>query len=632
MKYLEVTQLQSKSETPTKILEDNLGLTNKNILMLKSDISLFIDDLQKLREGLFYKHEEIQKEIYNKTPTRIINDFEEFEENFSKISMYEVVQIKNILNEHYEIHNMKNDLRIISILYELKKKNYSAIVKLISNKDEWQFLSLFFSKVLENIENSEDLYSAIKKYKHKMEETIFASFQSMIQTKDYEGVKNCYLALKQINKHKLLINAYIESLSLYDMYKKDKPKFDTIELDLFMNENNSFIRYLNEIEKLYMKTLNEIKKMFDKPEKIIEKMDKCIFEEVLPQHLEFCIEQNEPVLFMLNFEFFAKNTKVLLQNIHTANENLNTKEVYDKLYTIYMTEVLYKEKDFFDYLFDVIAKKKNTKYKYFFKSTEIATQDFKPFNEATNIVKVATLIVKRSKTLEYSNETLESIFKHVFRKMNQFVDIVCNSFQGIDRFELIKILSDIYLLVRNYLSTHANFVDFQEYVNEIIQANIQTKIKETEMHIKHVVKTLNFRDNTGDNTKMIIQLLAFLERELRIVELNIKGKNGTKYFINLLTFLHHRLYKQYFTILYSKSDSFYALNDLRVVLKFVKKNQFIEVYGLFEYLMEVMEFITVQKNDILLYYKAMTNKMPENELKAILKCRNDYKDVKKLFY
>lgn len=63
----------------------------------------------------------------------------------------------------------------------------------------------------------------------------------------------------------------------------------------------------------------------------------------------------------------------------------------------------------------------------------------------------------------------------------------------------------------------------------------------------------------------------------------------------------------------------------------MKENQFIEVYSRFEYLMELIEFVAVQKNDLMLYYKSMSTKIPEKDLKHILKCRPDYKDVKKLF-
>ncbi|KAM0675011.1 hypothetical protein GVAV_001350 [Gurleya vavrai] len=506
----------------------------------------------------------------------------------------------------------------------------SVIENMIKNDEEWYFLIQFFTMVFEHCDDEEIRLNLKNEYK-KLIEIISDEFNASIKNENYEKMNLCFLSLKSIDKQDILIDFYLQTLEILKPVDFEKDNFKTVDLDYFEN-NNKFVDFLELIENFYIEQIHDLILDFKGADEILEAIDNKIIKELIPNYLIKVCESNDSVLFLLNLEFFYIKITKLFQSIKSINLKFDEEESISVIFHIYLTEVLYKEKEAFDSLYEIIVRKKKSSMNYLLKGEAIYYSNLRPLKEIASLCHISSLTIKRLKIFKLEQKDFESFSKHFFKKVIEFFEVCNNSFTGIDRFELLKIFSDSYLVVKNCFDDQENFIEFKEYTQERIQLIFEAKIKENEILIKQIIKNTSFKENDNVNTKALQKLLTFLKREVQIVNLNVKGANGHNYLTKIMDFVYQRLYKQYLNYAYSSKEIVLAMNDMRSIIKFVKENKFIEVYGIFEYLCEILEFISVRKEDLMMYYKGMIQKIPDDELKKILKCRMDYKDIRNLFY
>lgn len=646
MKYISVTELKSKQSTPQKILEETLKITPTNLKETKTNISLPIEDLEKLREGLLLKKEEIKREIQKKSPKQLISDFQSFEKQFES-KFPEIGATKCILDQHAEIKEMRLTHRIVNLLFEMEKGNL-VLDNLLGNEDDWSFLCIFLSTVIritqeddfdKKNDNNEtnindetyikDKNEFFKAYLKKTEEEITRKFEESYSAKNKGVVKKCFDALKEIGKEQILIKSFMYSLPIFQEIKKEKNEKSIVEMDCY-EESNSFTKYIEDVNETYQYEIHEFCLLFPTYHGILDTVNKKLFEMTITDHLAYILNNKDPIIFLLDLTLCYSKVSSLTDTISSINVDFESDEYLNELFLPYTSEALHFEKMAFDLLFDIMARKKRSNKTYMLEGESIHSPDFKPIKITSKFILLTNLMLKRSKILKYDTDTINEYYKHFIKKMKEFIVITAGNFLGTERLELIKTLTDVYQIIKKYFSNTPFFSNYEEALNDRIDLIFESRIEESQVKVKHVTKKITIKEFDSESSETVRRLIELLQRENRVLTVNVQGKNEIVFMEKIMDYVHKRIKTDFLSLVYDEKQAMVFYNEMKRVYKFVKEINLNKVYDQFEGLVEIGEILCAKREDLKIFLRAMLHKIPEHEVKAILKCRSDYKEVKKI--
>lgn len=629
MKFISTTQLKNNSKTTHRIIDDIISIDPNNIQQSIKDIKLIREDLEKVKEGLFYKNEEIKREMDRRNPKTIIKEFEQFERQFSKLNIEEAGPIKSILEDHKKVASLRDEYKLVNLLNEVKKNNLDLIEEYIKDNEEWEFLCMFLRRVLDE-SMDKDVNDVLHGYKKKIEENILETYEKENESKDRRIMKICFNAFDKLGKKDVIVKAFMFTLPIFQEVKKYHSEIDKIDLQFFENKTDSFFEYLDLIENVYQDELYDLNTKFTDSEYVYDMINKRLFEDLIMQQLEYLLKTDNPIIYLLNLTAAYKKTESTCKIIHSIYLKFETSSFIADLFEHFISNALFKEKEAFDLLFDIIARKKHTKINYVLQEKELSGNNLNAIKETTKMAQLITLFEQRSVLLKYDYDDVKDFYSHVVKKFDEYATFYCSRFTGHDRFELLKTLTDLYVIVKKVLYGKIELENFENAIEDRTLVIYINRKEECEKKLRSIIKSIKQKDVEGVNTEKIRNLLDHLKREYRTQSAYLKGQNGKNYMINLLKFSADIINEHFLTFKYDRNKGQTFYNDIKMIINYIKEINVMECYERYEYLLEISELIMLRKEDINIFMKRIKAEISESELKNILKCRDDYKEVKKL--
>lgn len=631
MKYISINQLKSKQQTPQKIIEKVVKINTNDHLSTSKELGLLIEDLEKLREGLLFKDEEIKRDLLKTPCVKITQEFEEFKKQFEEIRFCDTASIRCILEKHERIEEMKLLNKIANILIEiLNNKETRVLEKMIDSKDEWKPLCKILS-IMRKLELDPETNAIIKSTRKKFENQLLTIFNESYKNKSKLEMKKCYESAYILDKGEFIIKSFIETLPIHNTETMSiGTEFTSFEIESFNDDDLPFVQYLKMIQEAYDNEINEFIYIFFDYEVVIEKITKALFEQSIAEKLGETLNVNDPLIFLVLLDICQAKIHDLVSSIKISFNSCEVDVVMNDLLEPYYSICVFKEKESIDIMFELLVRRKKYKTEFRMNNEPVFTSETQPLNVLSKLINFFYLVTSRGNNLDYEEEQINDLTHHFIKKTNEYVTIICSSYMGADRVELIKMLSDVFLLMKKYFKDSLFFDDFKELVDTRIELIFQNKVEESEAKVKHIISKITYKDMESGINVHISKLVEFIRREAKIAHINFKGQNENTFIMKILSYAYHRLYKKYLSFVYDTNSAKTFKSDVQTIYKLVKELNITTLYDVYDYLYEITEVIHIRKEDIKLYLKAMYHKIPETELKPILKCRTDYHDIKKI--
>lgn len=629
MKFISINQLKSKQETPQKILDKAIKINTKDIMNSSKEITILLEDLERLREGLLIKDEEIKRDLLKKPYTKITEEFELFRKQFKNVQFCDTASIKNILEKHAKIEEMRLQYKITNVLIEMENDPESDVLeKMIYDKDDWKLLARILHGI-KKLDLDHEIKSRVKTTRKRFEEKLLHDFENAFDKKEKALIRRCYESFHIIDKGELIIKSFLDLLPLHSNENMNiGSNFATFEIESFNEDELPFIRYLSKVKDIYDNEINELIYSFFDYEIVIEKITKFLFEVNIAEKLGETLNVDDPTVFLVLFDICQLKIKELVCSIKISFNTCEFDVALSDLLASYFSICVFKEKESIDMFFEILTRKKKIKTEFKMRNESIVTSEKDPIKIIGKLINIFYLSNNRSKNMNYEDDEINELTHHFMKKLNEYVTMICANYMSSDRVELIKVLSDIYLLIKRYFDNSLFFDDFKELIDTRIELIFQNKIEESEARIKHIINKITLKDIESGSNPQMRTLIEFIKRESKVAHLNFRGQNEITYISKLMLFTYHRLYKKYLSFVYDQNSAKSLKSDIRIIYKIVKELELSSLNDIYDYLYEITEVIHVRKEDLKIYLKAMYHKIPETEFKSILKCRADYDSIK----
>ncbi|KAF7683454.1 hypothetical protein TCON_1344 [Astathelohania contejeani] len=616
-----ISQLKSKSFSYKKVIESSVDISDspENIKSLENAIH----DLINLKEGLIFKKEKLQAELNNFESMEDHSSLDSLKLQFSKLKINPLKEMKTIINIYSTIKELKTLRRIIDVY--LNFEDAFPVLLESEQPDDWMFMCYALHEIALFIEPEHTQFALLRDFMVKAEEKMVNTFSRAHDSGEIHIMRSCYVSLGQMNKEYSIIKVFIFGLSIF----KNEEKFEfknhqskTIHLDLFENEENTFVSFLKKIKKCYKEELTNLQSIFYDYEHALDIINKRIFQDRVSNCLDSFLQFKDPILFLLNLEESVKKLKELLNFMCGIYPCINKNLIIDDVISTYVAIASKREKESISILYNSIVKK-HTKGLYYLNN--------KPVDEIEDPVNAMILIFKfsmeRAKLLDYPEDEIEELTTHFISKIMNYFEMYINNYCGDDSLKLIDILCKYYLLIKKNI-TNINEEYFEKRIGELFDE----RIKVSQRKAKQIIKSQSIREyyTKESNSHMISKLIEFLKSETDSVCFTLKGQNGYNFIISFLNSVYLSLYKHILGFTFSLDQSRILINDMKSLLKCIMELGCIEIVGNYEYLVDIAELIGVDKENIKLYLSGIGNNIPKNELKNILKSRIDYSDIRKL--
>ncbi|TBU03523.1 exocyst complex component protein Sec10 [Hamiltosporidium magnivora] len=621
------------------LINDKLKIDFDNLDETKKNLTRLITELDDLRQAIFFKKEKMKNELNKKEIKTVKENIELLTKNIENLKLNHVDCFKEIIDTKKHLDELKLMQRIINLVCDIKKREFEKIENAIKNEDfeTLRFLCFAF-KTLRDISNfdNESLTENISNYNKKIEKMITETFERAIVEKNRTLLRHSYVCFMEMDKSKYIIKNYMQSLDLFKLkvseYNHEIPK--KIDLDFYENENNPFFIFISKIRKYYDDELSDIESIFPNHLEVIEIINKRIFQDLIQTELENFMKFEDSFLFLMNLKSSYIKVKELQKFILSIYEESIGNTLVDDIFEDYVLNAIRKEETAFEEVFQILVNKKKPKNNYILLNESIYNSNFEYKEIFAKLLCIINFFMERAEILNYSEKNIDEILTFFISKLHRLIEIVINTFSGTETLKLCNLLSYLFLIFSNFFSSFPRkshlSENFKSFVDDKIQEIIDTRFKISERKVKGLIKAQTMKEYYDEavNTISIKKITCFLKDENIILNETIPGKNTKDFLTLLLDKIYICYYKHILSLKFTPKKAKILVNDIKYLQKFIKDINLIEVFENYEYFTEVCELIAVDKNDIIMFTTGMFHKIPRNELKKILKCREDYHEIK----
>ncbi|EQB61381.1 hypothetical protein NAPIS_ORF01034 [Vairimorpha apis BRL 01] len=166
-------------------------------------------------------------------------------------------------------------------------------------------------------------------------------------------MKSAYMALSELDDNNTLLQTYIYDMEIFKkVYEMSHPKIENIDIDLYEEEKNTFLNFLNKIKSSYQENLVDLSEIFYNYEKAYKIINEKIFYDLIIPTLERFLKNTIPFTFLYSLENAFKNIEFLGVYIESVTTSFNLEEIFIELKDRFSALSIDKERSFFSEIFE----------------------------------------------------------------------------------------------------------------------------------------------------------------------------------------------------------------------------------------------------------------------------------------
>ena len=391
-----------------------------------------------------------------------------------------------------------------------------------------------------------------------------------------------------------------------------------------------FFNYLIDIKDCYNSEIYDFVSLFPNRDEVLKIINAKIFEDKISTNLDSFLEISDPFVYLICLKlvylkikslsteivqiysdelgnFFEIDTKYF--NKKTARKTLITRINYNVLFEHHITIAARREIDCLNYLnsFFLSGKKES---KLILNDKIIKSGD--SFTNFKTIISYFCYVLDRKELFGYDN-TDNNFINNKFKK----ILVELSNVNKDNNFEQILLITKVYVILKK-IAPDFDFKFFQFRLSEIFE-NLLKKLKN---QVKDKIKKILISDFSDEDNINIENLLKEIKDTIKKSEKTFKGENGDLFIKNYLEFV-----EEYF-LLHIKNFKF----------KSFEANNFKKESNKIAYIFKKRNFnekiskvaVIISSDESILQIVVRATELNVDEIKVWLKCREDYKSVKKV--
>lgn len=622
MKNIQLSQIKGETFSLISIIEECIEIIPNDVAGMKHDIDNVLVELEGLQEALFFKKEKIGQNKVFDDDEKHRNLERDVENKLRRIKIEPLGDAKNILETNKGILELKLLQKIFRYTIEMNENTEKILSSLLHSDvpEDWIFLCtlLFYSLKYNKLCNHEILQS----YTKKIEEKIKNLFAQSREKNDISQMKNCYVALKELDKQFLIYESYMYG---FDLFTKPlnvfPPDMTTVNLTNFNIQEHSYKNLLKDIRTECDRAFDKDVVVFGNSDEYFEYISDKIYRVLVFKGLELFLCINDPILYLLSLHEVYNLTEELSTFLGENIKKSNLDEYFSEAFSAYIFKAIELEKDCFDFILNVLINNEVSIKKYIICGL-VVKQQTRMMKAFEMLLVVVDLMVKRAKRM-YTEEDKNELLVYFFRRMNSLLDKMV--LEAAEKIELINELSKVYVLTKKYLNEKIAIIsDFTSKISALIQDAFDFKINYINLTIKKKINNMYFTSK-GEYKK----LLVFLKKSIKEGEV-LQGRNYNIYTDRILAYMFKRLHKHILGIMYTKEQAdnlLHSIDEIQGYVLFINRTAMAHHYN---YLRNICKLITVEKDKFMAEYDDLENLITDRDIKALIKCREDREDIQSL--
>ncbi|WUR02405.1 exocyst complex component SEC10 [Vairimorpha necatrix] len=614
MKTIQISQIKEDDFSPIEIIENTILLDRKNSQTTLSNIKEVLQDIEGLREALFFKQEKLKIELRSIKDKINEEKILDLHKQVNSLKIDPLGDTKEVLQRNKEIFELKLLNKVLNYTIEIEKGNFQVLSSLLKSedKDDWKFLCFFINHTLEIFEDENK--TKLLEISKDIQDKLIKTFEESNKMNNKTMMKSTYIALNELDKNNTLLYAYIYEMPIFkEIYKMSHPSCDEIDIELYDEENNTFLNFLNELKISYQEKFVDISEIFPNYEEVYKIVNKKIFYDLVFPTLEKFLQGTSSFIFLYSIENSYKNIEQLGIFIESLSDNFDYKKVLDDLSFKYSALCIDKERNFFSEIFNKIVFGKQTSYKYILKNDVISYS--KDYNFIIDTILLLIDLFNTRRFL-YNDEDLEDMFVFYQEYFNKFVDLINEDMT--DKISTIFQIQKIRNQIKKYFKEDFYKLEiFKNKTEEIFSSCLKIKLQECEIRIKKFISQILFYRPDSDNS-----VINYLKGQI-FESKKIRGNLQMKFVVEIYKMTYFLIKQRIFNLKFSISQKRNLKDFIEKMCHIVFLTGNYEIISLYKYLENIVIIIITDKNNIKEVQENIKLKISKEDLKNSLKCRND---------
>lgn len=621
MPQVTIGQLKSRFETSKAIVDRIIDINEENLGETEESVLGALRELEELKDALFYKEEKIKAENQKYKgfafESLCIRD---------KVAVRRSADVEKILELQSELKSYDLMIRYLRMREEVGAG--SNVLDGIFRNIDYDRLEFFCFFLLEATLD-EGMNERFFELKQETEKRLSEAYEHALAENDTAGVRAIYKASFYLNKGYPLVKIFINNIEIlrapFFVSKAEDPA--VLDLD-FHKPDFKFFEFLDRVRETYEKDLMGIEDIFFDASDVLLQINQRIFDDILSSNLDTFLAAKDPFVFLLNLKNAYASVKDLCEHIQSLHPVFYTVKTLDDLFSPYISLVHTKEVLAFDALFDTLVAKKESARHYVLLGERVSPEysDEKAFKK---LLAFFDAIVERWCLFKQQGQS--NYFACFFKRFSEFVSNVESNFGDSEKLLLVRDLSYYYLVLRRFCKNAEvpEFGAFETFVTERIRFNFNARCRSSEREMKDIFGAMTASEYSSrhETSLTIKKIVHFLMSEHELAQQYIPGENSARFMCTVLNYVYVWFYRKILAFTFSAHEARILCNDAKLLLDFVKK-RVPHMQPSFEYVWEVAQLIAVPQSDLRAFFSNVFEKIPDNQVKKILKCRSDYREIR----
>ncbi|KAI4291267.1 hypothetical protein PAPHI01_0541 [Pancytospora philotis] len=622
MKNVTLAQLKSEFFNTTSVVEAAVEINPSDIAKSHRALESQLASLEALGEALLFKKEKLLRRMSTYDQQKYAKITAEVEAFLEKMQIPPLGDSRGILEKNKEILELKEIQKYLRYAVEIEKNPKPVLGALLDSKikENWVFLAkllFYFTKY-----RSEKEREVFFEYSKRIEEKMGGQFEKSLKEGDLIEAKAAFHCLQYLDKECLLLDEYMLFTGmLKGSVETAPPSLDTVDLDVFLLEKNSFAVFVDRIIDALEAKILEFYAIFGSAAKYTEYIFGKVYRIMIFRNLEKFLSIENPFVFLLCLTSAYKKLEVLSGVIKGRFPQFDADCYIREGFGQHLSRAIQKEKQAFDEVFDV------------FVHGNKATRNYlllgEPVKQSEDLVRVyekllcvVHLAMSRCALL-YNEEDEHELLRYFYRKMLLLVENIMAKTDN--RIEIVTRLSRIYLLTCKYFGPKVALVaPFIKRIGEAARGAFVEKIENSNSAIRRKLEVLSFSKKDGHKACLECIKSCIAEAE------PMKGNNYAAFVSAILSEAYARLHKQILHLVYSGTTAAHMQQCLDDFVGFVSFLNYVELVRKFSHLREIGKLISVEQELFLALYEEYHGSISEKELKSLIKCRKDKEKIRAL--
>lgn len=615
MKSIQISQLKEEGFSCIDLIEGTLSLSKTDMNLTLNEIKEMLADVEGLREALFFKQEKLSGQLRAVKDKINENQILDLHKQLKSLKLDSLGETKIVLQRNKEIFELKLLNRVLRYTIEVEKDNYNVLTALIKSedKDDWNFLCFYLKNTLEFF--SGERKEHLLKISKDIQDKLLSVFEESKKINNKTMMKSAITALDELDNNHTLLQTYIYDMEIFQKkYSMSHPHCDEIDIELYDEENNSFLVFINDLKISYQENLLDISEIFNNYEEAYKIINIKIFDDLIFPNLDNFLQGTIPFVYLFSVESAYKNIYNLGIFIESVSVNFSSKAVHDEFVNKYSAMCIDEERAYFIEIFNKLVYGSKSITRYVYKNETIVFS--KDYNYIINVlVYLINTFYFRSVSF-YNEEDISDMCIFYGEYLSKFLEVVYDDIQK--KLEAIYQIQQITLRIKNcFKDDYYKLDNFIKKSDKLINNALDWEIDQCKGRIKQFIGQILFYRPESD-----LLVLEYLKKEV-FESKKIKGQPQTDFIRKIYNIAYENLKQKIFQLKFSISQKKNLINFNKKFIQTVTLTGDYQIIANYKYLENLVILITVDKSTIKEIYDSLKYKINKNDLKKAMKCRNE---------